>query len=258
MTIIFDGKSFAKKREKELISQVKNLKKRGINPKLATILASDDPASCLYVSLKEKAAKRIGVEMDIYIIGPRRDKNHIIHLIEALNLDPSVHGILVQLPLPSRFKDYKERIISSIAKQKDVDGLREESKFVPATVKAILLILDEALDIVPFTLPLKVAVVGSRGMVGKPLMKMLNAKLQMLNRKVEIIGCNSQTPNLKGQTLQGDIVISATGAPKLIKADMIKEGAIVIDVGSPKGDVDFERIKEGQVLLLLFQVELDQ
>jgi methylenetetrahydrofolate dehydrogenase (NADP+)/methenyltetrahydrofolate cyclohydrolase len=245
MTVIFDGRKFAERKLAILKTSVNELKKKGINPCLASIYLSSDSASVIYTQLKKKVATSIGIEYITYEF-KKKNVDEIIRIIGKLNSDKSIHGILVQKPSGINDFDDKDwqRIVSEITPEKDVDGLREESKFIPATIKAILNILGEALNIVRLPLkkplkntPYKVAVVGSRGMVGKPLIK------ELTNLGYEVIPCNSQTKDLQSEVLKGDIVISATGYPALIKGEIIKKGAIVIDVGSPKGEVDFETVK---------------
>jgi methylenetetrahydrofolate dehydrogenase (NADP+)/methenyltetrahydrofolate cyclohydrolase len=256
MAIIFDGKKFAEEKKKLLSYQVKKFLKKGIILTLASIYLSSDAASVLYTKLKKKAAGEIGIDFLDYEF-KKADINEIIFLIEKLNNDKSVNGILVQKPVGKEIisKDEWQKIVSYIAKEKDVDGLRENSKFIPATVRAVLEILSNALEIVrlPYKeAPCTVVVVGSRGMVGRLLMRQLSISNYQFpigtqrKKKIrfEVIGCNSQTSNLQGETLQADIVISATGVPNLISAGMVKPGAIVIDVGSPKGDCDFESVKD--------------
>ena len=145
MTIIFDGREFAKKKEALLRNKVTNLLVHKVRPKLVSILVGDDPASVLYVSLKKKAAERIGAELEIRRWKSEVGYRSLIEEIRGLNKDKKVHGIMVQLPLPKKLVNYKLSIINSIAPEKDVDGLREDSQFLPATVKAILQILDEIL-----------------------------------------------------------------------------------------------------------------
>lgn len=233
MSIIFDGREFARDKEKLLSYEVTKLKKKGIIPKLASILVGDDPASVLYVNLKKKAAERVGAELQVIRLNRSTTAEEIIKTIQQYNSDNNVHGIMVQLPLPKSIINHQSLIINSIAPEKDIDGLREDSPFVPATVKAILTIIDEATRLRrPSARRGKVCVVGAKGIVGKPLVKLL----RKLSYKVT--ECDIDTMNYEQITMNSDILISATGVPNLIKGDMVKDGAIVIDVGSPKGDVD--------------------
>lgn len=245
MMVIFDGREFAKKKEQELRIKTQDLRGRGIIPKLATILVGDDPASHLYVSLKKKAAERIGARLEVISLSQSIEPNKIINSIKGLNEDETVHGIMVQLPLPSSLKPKAKSIINTIDLKKDVDGLRENSLFIPATVKAILQILTEALKIVRPPLrgnPCKVVVIGAGGEVGRRLMNVIKKDLRFKNLEIE--GYDIETVDIRAKTKGSDILISATGVPGLIKGDMVKDGVIVIDVGSPKGDFDFESISK--------------
>ena len=233
MAIIFNGRAFADKKLKIIKDEVVLLKTQGIYPVLASIYFSSDPASVLYTKLKKEKAKLVGIEFLDYKFS-KVDFGAIITLIEILNNDPSVHGIMVQKPMGKKIisREGWQKINSKIAGEKDVDGLTDNSQFVPATVKAVLEILNIAAKqkqpqkAKPFKA--KIVVVGAMGMVGEALVRELNGQN---SQKFEVIGCNSQTPNFKDRVLQGDIIVSATGVANLIKADMVKDGAIVIDVG---------------------------
>lgn len=235
MATIFDGRAYAEEKIKKLDLEVAKLKNRGIYPKLASILIGEDPASKLYVSLKKKKAEAIGAEMDTYFLKEKENIETILALIDSLNSDASVYGVMVQLPLPANFsKKDKEKIIGSIKKEKDVDGLREDSLFLHPTSKAVMDVIDESKKTTDHRSSPVVCVVGSTGMVGKPLVKELKKEGYKVN------GCNHNTKNLKEKTLKADILISATGIPNLVTCDMVKKGATIIDVGSPKGDFDPE------------------
>lgn len=236
-SVIFDGKAFAAEKENSLGIRVLGLKARGVYPKLASILVGNSPASELYVNLKKKAAERIGAEVDIYYITAHSKVDDLVLLIDTLNTDENVHGIMIQLPLPEPMSKFKDRIIESIDPKKDVDGLKKDSPFLHPTSKAVIDILkfaEKGLDIHPEI----VCVVGATGMVGTPLVKELKIE------KYKVIECDTKTDTLKGLTLQGDVIVSTTGVPGLIKSEMVKEGAITIDVGSPHGDIDSEVSKK--------------
>lgn len=233
-TIIFRGREFAQKREAQLAKKVEKLKEQGITPKLVSILIGDDPASILYTNLKKKVANRVGAEFSIINFPISTKPQRIIQTIKQFNKDDKVHGIMVQLPLPKGLTNSKLLITNSIAPSKDVDGLRAASEFIPATVKAVVLIMKEASKYL-FD---KVVVVGSTGMVGKPLVKLLR------DLEYKVVGVDINTKNLEEKTKKADLVISATGVPGLIKKNMVKEGVVIIDVGSPKGDVDPEVYKK--------------
>lgn len=238
MVFNFDGRSFSGKKELRLKKEVARLKKRGINPKLVSILVGDDPASKLYVSLKKKAAERIECMMEVKELGRHARYSDIYHCINKLNFDPFVHGIIVQMPLPKSFTGRdRDRVLRVIDPSKDVDGLRENSKFLPATVKAVLQIIKVAKGEVKSDFE-NAVVVGASGMVGKPLAEILS------DLGYKVIKCDINTKDLSSKTLTADLLISATGVPNLIKGDMVKSGVAVIDVGSPKGDVKFEEVSK--------------
>ena len=230
-TKIFDGRAFAANKEVELQRQVAKLKKRGITPKLVSILVGNDPASHLYVNLKKKAAERVGAEVEIKQFEADDDISEILNFIKMKNNDISVHGIMIQLPLPETFSE-KERdlIIETIDPKKDADGLKKESDFLTPTVKSVLFVLKEASENI-VRLSVKVLVIGYSGFEGGKIYKVLK------DMDYKINGVDSKTKNLKAKTQEADILISATGSPGIIKGNMIKEGAIVIDIGAPKGDV---------------------
>jgi len=234
--IIFDGREFARRREARLLKDIKKLKKRGKIPRLVSILVGRNSASKLYVLLKKRAAERIGCILDIEKFDADTPSSKIIQLIEKLNSDPFIDGIMLQMPLPRTLERQKVRIINTILPQKDVDGLRSNSPFMAAAAKAVIYAIGEAkkkLQIKEFK---KTVVVGAYGMVGSQLTR----QLRLLGYK--IVGCDRQTKDLAAKTRRADLLISATGKPNLIKSSMVKEGAVIIDVGSPKGDVLFSDV----------------
>ena len=166
MTTVFDGRVYAAGKILELDKEVAKLKNQGIHPKLASVLVGEDPASKLYVSLKKKRVEGIGAEMDVYFLKEKENIETILALIDSLNSDPTVYGIMVQLPLPPNFsKEDKEEIISSIRKEKDVDGLRKDSPFLHPTSKAVIDVIDESKKDIDYKRSLVVCVVGATGMV---------------------------------------------------------------------------------------------
>jgi methylenetetrahydrofolate dehydrogenase (NADP+)/methenyltetrahydrofolate cyclohydrolase len=236
--VIFNGKTWAESEEEILKHQISELKESfGVSPKLVSILVGDDPASRLYTSLKKKAAERVGAKFEIRYFENLADQDTLISLIEKLNEDPKVHGIMIQLPLPEDLKEVTSEIISSISPEKDVDGLRSDSPFLHSTAVAILEIIENVLTNFDKT-KTQIVVVGARGMVGRPLIKRLEED------GYKVIKCHSQTKDLKKETLKADILISATGAPNLIKGSMVKRGVFVIDVGSPKADIEFASVSK--------------
>ncbi len=230
MAVVFDGRSYSLKKKTLLTSDVKLLKEKGKYPKMATILVGNDTASILYVNLKKKYIEEIGAELDIYRLPENVEKSEVLSLIKSLNEDKTVNGIMIQLPFPAKITNYKLQIINSIALTKDVDGMREDSKFIPPTVKAILEILKLALFETK-KLVKEIDVVGASGMVGKPLVKKLQKMRYVVNQY-------DKTTPFKGVTFKGQVLISAVGVANLISDDMVKNDAILIDVGSPFGDID--------------------
>lgn len=237
MTIIFNGREFASRKEEELKRQVKKLEQAGITPKLVSILVGNDPGSKLYVSLKKKAAERIGAKLQVINLNSSINLRKIVQTIEEYNNDNNVHGIMVQLPLPDNLKLKTKEIVDKMNAKKDVDGLKEKSPFISATVKAILQIIKVAEKETSDDFK-NVVVIGSSGVVGKPLVR----ELKKLGHKVT--GCDIRTKNLKLKTKNADLLISATGVSSLVRGDMVKNGAVVIDVGSPKGDILFGEVSQ--------------
>jgi len=246
MVVIFDGQKFAQDKEKVLQWEFEKLTKKGCSLKLISILVGQDPASRLYVSLKEKAANRIGVVFEKQEFSENVDAKELTDFIKNQNNDSSVGGIMVQLPLPVAFDDNKTMtILREIAPQKDVDCLTPEnlgllmigkSRVLPATVRGIWEILGEAGINEETIVGKNVCILGRSDIVGKPLANLL------INRGATVTVGHRQTKNLSCITKRADIIISATGSPNLVKGEMVKEGAVVIDVGSPKGDVDFNSV----------------
>ncbi len=214
--MIIDGKQIANKKLRELKIKVQGLTTK---LKLVAILVGNDPASEMYVSMKAKKAAEVGIEFEVI-----RD----VHLIPELNRDDSVAGIIVQLPLPKEMNT--DEILQTIDPKKDVDGLTRNSQFLPATVKAVLTAIravsGEQIADRTYT------IVGQGRLVGKPLSDYLE------KQGVKVIRCDEFTKDLKAETLKGDVLVSATGVPGLIKLDMVKPGAVVVDCGAPKPEVD--------------------
>lgn len=238
--MLFDGKVFAKVKEEELKRKVAQLGQKGVVPKLVSILADDSKESALYVSLKEKFAQKIGVIYEVHRFGIETGTKEIIADINMANNDPFVHGVMIQLPVID-----EEKILPTISPAKDVDCLTEENlglimigkpRFLPATVKAVVEIIKDAemqrgreAEIGERWLAGKnVCIIGASIIVGKPLAILLSD----LGATVTI--CRSTTQNLSEFTQKADILVSATGAVKLVKKEMVKERAVVIDVGISK------------------------
>lgn len=247
---VFDGKKFAKDKETLLLNKVKQLRKHGITPKLAAILVGDDPASKIYVSIKQKTAERIGIALQLIEL-KQSTAQRLLHLIKELNVDDAVHGIMVQLPLPGELNKShaKDLILNTIALEKDVDGLRQDNSshasdklvYMPAVVKAILYSIEVAqkLGFAPRNLKkAKICVVGASGVVGKRLVGVMG------ELGGTVVKTDVKTKDLSSKTQKAEILISATGVSGLIKGNMVKPGSVVIDVGAPNGDVDFESVSK--------------
>lgn len=232
MAQIFDGQSLALKLEAKLKQKRKKLQ---FVPKLAVLVMRDDPAGQLYCRLKAEAAGRVGISLIKYEFEYKQTKL-LIQLIKELNNNKNINGIMIQRPgiswakqqgmSPDKFEDWWTLVTNKIALNKDVDGETQNSPFIPATVRAVEMIINQV------KAEGEILIVG-QGMIGKALVKRLKAE-----------GISSRDKNLNHKTGKADILISATGRPKLIQASMIKRGAVVIDVGWPKGDVDFDQVKE--------------
>lgn len=245
MVKIIDGKKISDDIYRELEAEI--VPHRG-QIGLAVILVGDDPASATYVRNKEKACKRLGINFKLVRLPQFVSKEEVLESISRLNNDDSISGIIVQLPLPSHIDEFE--ITKSVLPIKDVDGLHPENlgsllkgkpNMVPCTPSGIIeLLRREEIDIKGK----KVVIVGRSNLVGKPLFHLL------LSMDATVTICHSKTKDLKKETSQADILVVAVGVPGLIKKDMVKPGAVVIDVGINKvdnklvGDVDFEGVKE--------------
>ncbi len=249
MAIIIDGKELAKKTRQNLKIECDELKNKGINPRLAVIMVGDNPASKVYVRNKSKACQEVGVEYEEYLLDSNITQKDLIDLIKKLNNDKNINGILLQSPIPKHL-DINEAF-RTIDYNKDVDGFHPmnvgkltlgEDTFVSCTPYGVMRMFEE------YNIDLcgkNVVILGRSNIVGKPLTQCC------LNKNATITVCHSKTQNTKKLTKEADIVISAIGKPKFITEDMIKEGAIVIDVGINRdengkivGDVDFENVKQ--------------
>lgn len=245
MAVILDGKKMAQTVKQRLQQMIKQ---QGITPKLGIILVGDDAASLIYVKNKQKAASEVGIETQLYHFDNQVSSETLENLIQTLNADSDVHGILVQLPLPKSFNAAK--ILSEIDPKKDVDGFHPYNigllqygaghGLQPATPKGIMqLIKSTGLDLSGKN----ALVIGRSNIVGKPMAMML------LGADCTVTMAHSKTTDLKALCQNADIIVSATGCAKLIKQDWVKSGAVVIDVGMNRdeqgklcGDVDFEGV----------------
>ena len=245
---VIDVKKIVENKKIELKEKVKKLKKEGVVPKLAVILANDLAASKIYVSKKREMCAELGVDEVEYMLDENTTTGEVINIIDRLNSDDSVHGILVQLPV---FKHLDERkILERIDPSKDVDGFHPmnlgslvmgNNRIVACTPKGIMMILKETgVDLKGKT----AVVVGRSVIVGKPISQLL------LNANATVITCHSKTVDLKKYTKMADILVVAAGVPHLVTEDMVKKGSIVIDVGINRidgkivGDVDTENVKK--------------
>jgi len=257
---LIDGVALAKEIRNEVADQVIDMRsKHNLVPGLAAILVGEDPASQIYVSNKEKAATQVGMISKVFKLPNDTSENELITLIECLNNDSTFHGILVQLPLPSKINEGK--CIEAISPTKDVDGLHPvnvgllvsgKPRFISATPAGIQqMILRNGYNIEGK----HVVICGRSNIVGKPIANLLMQRLPGSNATVTL--CHSKTKDLDGFTRQADILIAAIGQPKFITHDMVKEGVIVIDVGINRidapdrkrgyklvGDVDFDSVSE--------------
>ena len=249
MAEIIDGKALAKKIRAELKLEVDELKKKGINPKLAVIMVGEDKASKVYVKNKSKACEEIGVEFEEFLLGEDTKMDELLGLIDELNNRADVHGILLQSPIPKHLDINKA--FNAIDYRKDVDG------FNPINVGKLVIGQDCFISCTPFGVikmleeygieieGKNAVVIGRSNIVGKPLSQCLLAK----NATVTV--CHSRTKNIHEITTNADILVAALGKPQYVKSHMVKEGAVVIDVGINRtddgklvGDVDFEEVSK--------------
>ena len=249
MAVLIDGKELAKKIRSNLKIECEELNKEGIKSKLAVIMIGDDPASKVYVRNKSKACEDVGIEYEEYLLDSNTSQKELINLIEKLNQDNTVNGILLQSPIPSNL-DINEAF-RTIEPEKDVDG------FNPVNVGKLVLNQDTFVSCTPFGIMKmfeeynidltgkNVVILGRSNIVGKPLIHC------SLNKNATVTTCHSKTQNIKVIASKADIIISAIGKAHFVTADMVKENSVVIDVGINRldngkitGDVDFENVKE--------------
>ncbi len=264
---IMDGKQLAREIRNNIRLEVESLKEKGVNPCLATILVGDDPASKTYLKIKHLGCQEVGIQSRDYQLPASTHPEELYKFMETLNNDQSVHGILVQLPLPPGFNG--DCLIEKIAPQKDVDGLHpinaghlayRKYELVPCTPKGIMTLLAHY----RISLDGKHAVIINRStLVGKPLsfllstldpmqLLFLSTDVLLLNADATVTICHSKTKNLEKFTRDADVLVSAVGNRPdfIITKDMIKDGAVIIDVGTSKvdgkmcGDVDFDNVLE--------------
>lgn len=246
---ILDGKSVAAEIRAAVKARVAALVQSGVRPGLAVILAGEDPASRVYVRNKMRACEETGVRSQLHEYGSDVSEQTLLALVEKLNAERAVHGVLVQLPLPAHID--AERILQAVSPAKDVDGfhaanlgalLAGRPRLVPCTPAGVMRLVEHAG--VP-TAGRRAVVIGRSNIVGKPL------ALLLLQRNATVTVCHSKTTALEALTREADILVAAVGRPKLVRVDMVKPGACVIDVGINRladgtlaGDVDFGAVKE--------------
>lgn len=249
MAKILSGKTVSARVKQELKIEVENLTKAGTKPGLAVVIVGDDSASKVYVANKEKACAELGIYSEKYALSADTTEDELLNLIKKLNADDKIHGILVQLPLPKHLDD--KTIINNILPSKDVDAFHPTNvgrimigdfDFVPCTPAGIMELIHESGVEVGGK---ECVVIGRSNIVGKPMSMLL------LHENGTVTVCHSKTSDLKVQTRRADILVAAVGIPKFVKADMVKPGAVVIDVGMDRdengklcGDVDFDEVEK--------------
>ena len=246
---LINGKELARKIRGELKEEVEELKNNGVNPKLAVIMVGNDKASAVYVKNKSKACEEIGIEFEEFLKDETTTQEELISLIKELNNRDDIHGILLQSPIPEGL-DIREAF-NTIDYTKDVDGFNPinvgklsigEDCFISCTPYGVIRMLEE------YNIEIegkRAVVIGRSNIVGKPMVQCL------LNKNATVTVCHSKTSNIAEITKEADILVAALGKAKFVKEDMVKEGAVVIDVGMNRnedgklvGDVDFENVSK--------------
>lgn len=245
MSAILDGKKIADMRL-ELLKE--KIEEQGLYPRLATVIAGSDPASQMYVRMKHKACERVGIGSVGIELSGETPTQGVLDAVKRLNRDPNINGILVQLPLPRQVET--KRVVEAVRPEKDVDGYHPvslgllfsgEPRFAPCTPKGIMTLLSEYRIV---TEGARAVVIGRSIDVGRPMSALLT------NADATVTVCHSRTKNLAEETRRADILISAIGRAHFVTADMVKPGAVVIDVGINQldgklvGDVNFAHVKE--------------
>ncbi len=253
MTLILDGKTLSATLREEITHQVADFtQKTGVTPCLAAVLVGEDPASQVYVRNKEAACAKVGIKSQLFRLPAEATQGELLALVQKLNQDDTVHGILVQLPLPKQINE--QAILDSVSPDKDVDAfhptnvgliLQGRPRFLPCTPAGVQEML------VRYGIPTAgkhVVVLGRSDIVGKPMAAIMVQKAAGANSTVTI--CHSRTEDLPAVTRLGDILVVAIGRANFVTADMVKPGAVVVDVGINRtdvglvGDVDFAAVKE--------------
>lgn len=249
MATIMDGKALSLKLKEQMKQRIAQLKQQGICPKLVVVLVGDNSASQVYVRNKHKSCGEVGIESEVITMPEQTTQQELLDVVERLNRDETMDGILVQLPLPKQIDE--KTVLRSILPEKDVDGFHPvnvgllsigDECFAPATPSGIIAMFQEyGIDIAGK----HCVVIGRSNIVGKPMAALL------LKNHATVTICHSKTQDLASYTRSADVVIVATGRRHTLTADMVKEGAIVVDVGMNRneqgklcGDVDYEEVKE--------------
>lgn len=249
MSNLIDGKKISAQVKEQVAHEVAALSEKGIQVGLAVVIVGDDPASRIYVNNKKKACEVCGIRSYEYALPGSTSEAELLELVEKLNHDPAVNGILVQLPLPKQISEQK--VIAAISPEKDVDAFHAvnvgkimigDFDFLPCTPAGCLELIDSTGVSIEGK---RCVVIGRSNIVGKPMAMLL------LHRNGTVTICHSRTQGLKEICREADILVAAVGKANFVTADMVKEGAVVIDVGMNRlengklcGDVDFEAIKE--------------
>jgi methylenetetrahydrofolate dehydrogenase (NADP+)/methenyltetrahydrofolate cyclohydrolase len=259
LTNLIDGRAIAEQLHAETTQRIAVLQSRGVQPGLAFVRVGDDPASKVYVGMKEKTCRRLGFHSETHVLPAATTQAELIALLETLNGDPRLHGILVQAPLPSHINP--ATVYSTVRPQKDVDGfhpvnvgkllLGDATGFAPCTPAGIQQLLIRSSS---NTEGAEVVILGRGDIVGKPMAAMLCQKSKHANATVTL--CHSRTRDIAAHCRRADILIAAIGVAEFVKADMVRPGAVVIDVGVNRvadpsakdgtrlvGDVDFSRVQ---------------
>ena len=249
---LIDGRAIAEKFNAETARRIAALSARGVKPGLVFVRVGDDPASTVYVGMKQRDSRKLGITSETHVLPEKTSEKELLQLLASLNTNPTFHGILVQAPLPSHIRT--SVIFSAVSPSKDVDGfhpinvgkllLGDPTGFAPCTPAGIQQLLihssvqTEGADVV---------ILGRGDIVGKPMAAILCQKARNANATVTI--CHSRTRNIAEHCRRADILIAAMGVAEFVKADMVKPGAVVIDVGVNRvgerlvGDVDFARVQ---------------
>ena len=257
---LIDGRAIAKKVRAEVAERAGNLAARGVRPGLAVVMVGDDPASAVYTAAKAKAAEEAGMYSLNVRLPADTSQADLLNRVDALNADPKIHGILIQMPLPKQIDS--DTVIRRINPAKDVDGFHpvnvgkmligERDGFISCTPAGIQVLLKESGVKTPGK---NCVVIGRSNIVGKPMAALMMQDNENANCTVTV--CHRRTADLKSHTRAADILIVAAGRPRMVTADMVKPGAVVIDVGTNRvadarsksgtklvGDVDFESVRK--------------